>query len=608
MVLVIVLFMRTSKTNARLDHIERYLEQLTRGEAQQSAPQATPASQAPVASHTLLEQQAAPPVERTGGWRQTTPSEPNVLERFFGWCKEDWLMKLGGFLVILGAGWFVSYAVAQGWIGEMGRITLALTTGAAVLGLGWFRIRSFVTQGSVLQFVGAVIIVLAMFAARELYDFFTPLSALVVMFLTAATLGASSIVFKQRPLSYANVLLAGIAPLMIDSTLSITELFLYLLVFTIGALWVTAITGWRMLPLIALIVVGLYSIGEIESTWWASAELDIGLVFAYIFTALFFGISIMGMRVVHKTNIVDLLTALGTGLFLLVWILIAAAPASPYATLQGTEAQTGNDWRSLLLMVWTVVFAWGAFLAVRWGATLNYFYSYVAVGVVYLGTATMLELEGGVLTIALALEAAALLAIGYRVTGRTSSIVLLAIPSVVPLLLSLGSVMADEWHDSIIHVHALVLVIMSTIVASVAYAFGSEKAKRPKEDHETLENVEHTGYIISGLYDLTLIWLVTHALFMYEVGTFVALTVYTLIAAGFYFAGKVTGEWWQRMVAGVLFGGVIARLVFVEAWLMPQGMRIVTFFIIGGLAIAVAWIERSTIQIRKQDDDTPNTQ
>jgi hypothetical protein len=40
--------------------------------------------------------------------------------RFFEWIKEDWLMKLGALLLLIGFGWLASYAFLHNWIGPHG--------------------------------------------------------------------------------------------------------------------------------------------------------------------------------------------------------------------------------------------------------------------------------------------------------------------------------------------------------------------------------------------------------------------------------------------------------------------------------------------------------
>ncbi len=77
------------------------------------------------------------------------PSEPsnNFSNQLISWVKEDWLLKLGALLLLIGFGWLVSYAFANNWIGPMGRITLGIMAGAVFILLGYWRIQKFIHQG-----------------------------------------------------------------------------------------------------------------------------------------------------------------------------------------------------------------------------------------------------------------------------------------------------------------------------------------------------------------------------------------------------------------------------------------------------------------------------
>lgn len=56
----------------------------------------------------------------------TEPTGPTASERFVAWLKEDWLMKLGAMLLLIGFGWLTTYAFLSNWIGPMGRIALGI--------------------------------------------------------------------------------------------------------------------------------------------------------------------------------------------------------------------------------------------------------------------------------------------------------------------------------------------------------------------------------------------------------------------------------------------------------------------------------------------------
>jgi len=504
--------------------------------------------------------------------------QPEWLKALVAWIKEDWLMKLGGLLIILGLGWFVSYAIGQGWIGEMGRIGLGFVVGTLILVLGRYRMSAYPSQGGILMFVGALAIVLTLWAARELYGFFTPSSALAVMFLTSSVLGLTSVMFKRLPLAYGNVAIAAVAPLLTAAPEpSLTGLFMYLLVLAFGAVWVAALTGWRQLILMSLGITFLYSLPFLTGP--SSLDISFGLFFSFVFTALYFSMSIFGMQADNRGKVSDVLTAGLSGLFLLLWVLMAA----------------GEEWQSLLLVAWTIVFGFGAFTAVRHGAPLEYFYSYASVGVVLLGVATAVELDGPALTIAFILEAAAVLVAGYAITRESKYLPVLAVPAVVPLLYSLESMTSSDWRYSIMHGDGAVLALILAMTSLLGTYFYTQYHEKGATD-ERLSTAASASWGMAGLYALVLVWLVAHALIHpTDAGTMIALITYTLAASALYIMGKYVDGEWQRLVAGLLIAFVMFRLLLFEVWEMDIVGRVFTFLIIGVLFVVVAWIERSDI-------------
>jgi len=582
--ILIYFAVRLSKLSDRVSHIERYLQQATVAPGnvtEQTVPEAADRQETVVPAVSP----AAVPLVR---------SDADVFGHFAAWCREDWLMKLGGLFVLLGMAWFVSYAFAQNWIGPMGRVCLGFLAGAGVLALGYYRIVRYRTQGSVLMFVGAATIVLTTYAGRELYDFFDQQTALVLMFFTSCTLGAAAVTLRYRPLAYANMALAGLAPLLVSTgTPNMVGLHAYLMVLTLGAVWVAVATGWRSLILVSVGIVSFYSVPFAWNVW--GSEADQGLLFAFAFAALFFVTSGAGMRMSPKMRISDLVVAVLSGIYLLVWVRNAAP----------------DEWQSMLLLVWTLALAFGAFLAVRYGADRAYFYAYAGVGVVYIGVATSLLLEGPTLAVAAIIEAALLLALGYHITRDVRVVPVLALPSCVPIVLSFGSITSNawsyaryyggpeygvsstsSWYIRVFHADALVLTLMLAVPCALGAYFYAERL-RDARGSEVLHKTAAVLWGVAGLYAAVLVWLTAHAVWYGDRGTTVALCVYALIGSWCFMHGRRMGSAWQRVVGNILIGFVAVRLLLVEVWDMALAGRVVTFLTVGALLITVAWLERN---------------
>lgn len=499
--------------------------------------------------------------------------KPSLFDSFMRWAEEDWLMKLGALLLLIGFGWLVRYAFLNNWIGPAGRITLGIACGVLFLAVGWWRMQKFTSQGSVFLALGSGIVLLSIFAARSLYDFFTPLSALVVMFLSVVFVALASVRFRVRSLSLVSLALCGVVPLLTHApTNDYIGLFWYLLVVVVGATWIVALTGWRILTPASLVLVACYSAQHL--TGFVSKDSDILLLFAYAFTGVFFLTNVIGsVRSSEEDPETDAITAAGVGMFLLVWI-VQAAPA---------------EWQSLIMVAWMIVFSAGAFFVFKTTAKRVPFFAYAAVSVALLASATAVELEGARLTIAYIIESACVSLIIYAALRDTKLALRSTLLLIGPAILSIESITAQEWRYSVLHEHFFVLLLL----ASVLCGLGAFFAKKTENESEQDKMGSALLLIFGSIYYYALLWLGLHAgLQNNDTAVMIALAVYTIIGIGCYFYKEADVSNHVRLYGGVLLGFVVVRLLIVDVWNMALTGRIITFFIIGLLLISTAFLWR----------------
>ena len=549
----------------RVDRLERQL--------QNSALQTTPVTEVP---QTMTPVASAP----IATIPQLTP-EPMASNQFSNWLKEDWLLKLGALLLLIGFGWLTTYAFLNNWIGPMGRIAVGIIAGALFLILGSWRIRKYINQGGVFLVLGSTTILLTIFAAREIYNFFDPLSALVVMFLSTAFVAVVSLKYNSRALTLASLILAGIAPLLTNSpTTDYISLFSYLLVVVLGTIWVVAITGQRVLNLAALILVTFYSLPHFFSFTSSSADTGTLLLFAYAFSALFFITNTAGILKLKDQNIThDLVTAMGNGLFLLIWIMSAAAP----------------EWQSLIISAWMLVFIIGSFLLFRATNRREPFYVYAGVGIAMLATATSVELSGSALVIAYTLESALISLISYAITRDVRIAVRLSLLFIGPILLSLSSMTSSAWASQVLQKDFFVLFILALTLLGLGSVF-SRPARLSLDEGTRQLN----GYILVGgsIYSYILLWLSLHtALPNDNTAILISLLVYTVIGLICYFRGLATEQKGLRIYGGVVIGFVVGRLLLVDVWRMEIAVRIIMFFLVGALLVSTAFLGRKKHEV-----------
>lgn len=518
-------------------------------------------------------------------YAQTVPSVESNFEK---WIKEDFFVKLGALLLLIGFGWFVSYAFAHQWIGPVGRITLGIFAGVAIIAFGTWRMRTFTHQGSIFLVLGSTTVLLTVFAARELYDFFTPTTALALMFLTVAFVAYVSVVYKNQNLALASLILASIAPFFTNApTPDIAGLFTYLLLVVLGTLWVVYLTGSHVLTFTALLIVALYgapfALGSL-----LGGERDIALLFAFIFTAIFFASNIISILRQKSGEILQahLAIAFGTGVYLIMWILVA----SP------------KEFQSLLFSAWMLVFALGSFVVYKQSSHRAPFYIYSAISVGLLGAATAAELDGPLLTIAFTIEAGIIVLLARFLTDNVNIVQKMSLLFSVPVILSFGSMVSPSWYEGFLHGDFFVLGILSLTLLAVGISL-----LKKNEGGEGVPMNMVLLFVVPGVtYILVLIWLVLHSLFSPDVATIFSLVIFAIIGFVLFINGRMKDEKMTRVAGALLLGFVVVHLMLIDVWQMALTGRIITFFAIGALLMSTAFIKPRHTQDNLETSNTPS--
>jgi uncharacterized membrane protein len=509
--------------------------------------------------------------------RQGPQPEPGAAARFAAWLRQDWMLKLGALLLLIGFGWLATYAFLNDWIGPMGRIAVGLCAGTAFIILGWLRLRTSLAQGGVFLALGSGVILVTTFAARASYGFFSPLSALVVMFLSVCFVATASVVYRSRSLAMTSLVLAGVVPALTNAPESDhVGLFAYLLVVVAGAIWIVALTGWRSLTTVALVIIAIYSAWHFFDA--SPLADDRRLVwFAYAFSALFFTTNTLG--ILKRTSgglLPDLLTAAGNGMFLLAWIL-AGVP---------------EEWQSLAIALWMVLFAASAFWLFKITRRKSPFYVYAGVGIVMLAAATAVQLDGPALVIAYTLEGALVAAATQLATRNAKSSGFLGLLLAVPAFMSVESIDSEAWEFAVLHSDFFVLAVLAAALMGLGLFFLRDAATHAAPDAGVAARRFGAAYLVAGsVFACILLWLSLRAwLGDDNLAATVALVVYTLAGLVCYFTGLRRQGRGLRTYGGALVGFVVVRLLFVDIWKMELAGRITTFFLIGALLISTAFI------------------
>lgn len=493
--------------------------------------------------------------------------------RFVDWMKEDFLMKLGAAFLILALGWFVTYAFANNWIGPMGRIALGILVGLGLLSFGYRIIPKRAIPGQVLTATGATMILLTIAAARHVYDFFTPGTALVMTSLVVALTATVSV--KRNTLALAILALLGgaVAPFLTNSPAPDYTAFLsYVFVLDLGVLLVSSMLGHRVLILLGLVVTGLYS-----TAFSVMRDADVTIwLFMALFFGLFFASSISAIIRTQKVTRSDMCVSGFNGILLLIWI----------------SAHVPDEWKSLVLTAVTLLAVATVYALLR-NKKLPHgcMYIYSAFAVVAGGAAMSFELEGSAIVIAFALEALAVIYLAEFALNDRRILNLSAALPIVPVLYAFSNNRFDSyaWKKlSVLNEHFFVLAVLAIVFFASAYLF----FKKSKMD-KTADAIFKADIFVGALFGLVLLWLSAHSIFESEsVARSVSLVIYSVLAVSLIYHGVVHDSKNFRIPGNIIIAGVVLRLLFVEVWLMPLSGRIITFVLVGVLLIGTAFFQK----------------
>lgn len=569
LVVIVFLFM----LNSRVRKLEGLINEIPRRGGVGVPQEATQLWQIP-------QEQGAPSVATSAvgvpvvGHEPAVPREATWDESFGAWIKEDWLLKLGALILLMGFGFFL---VVVGMIlGPLGRVTLGLLSGAGILLFGWIRMNKFVKQGSIFLVLGSIVIILSAFTATYGYQLFPAELSLIVMLLAAAFVALASVRHRLVQLAITSLVLASFSPaLLLSGVVPLyTELFAYLFIVTLGAIWVVVLTGWRVLTLVSVVIFALYSLPHLGGIFGGSSGANL-LWYAYAFSVLFFVTNIAGILKGKEGDTKSDLVAAGiNGFLLLAWI----------------TAAVSLQWKSLVMVAWMLVFVVAAFVVFAITKRREPFFVYAGVGIAMVAAATAIDFNGAGLVIAYTIESGIAAFVAYGIT-RNRNIA----KSLTPLLLGPGvlafqSILANWSYPNIPFDHFFALLILSGTLILLGVFFWS----LPKEEGET--SPDKTLFLAGSVYAYILLWLSLHAVMTETAATMLSLTVYAIIGFIAYAYGKRHDQKPVTQYGTVLLTFVAGHLVIFESF---RDGNIFIFFIVGAVLVATAFIGK------RKNSDTP---
>lgn len=493
-----------------------------------------------------------------------------------------WLYYVGMLALIFAVAFFLKYAFDNDWIGPWGRVGIGIVFGGAMFPLSdWMLHRGYRYFSEGITGLGAAILYLSIWSGWHYYALFSQPAALSLMIVITGL--AAAVALGRNSERILVVALAGgaLTPLLLSTgENSEVALFTYLLILGVAMLAISWIKTWAWPPPLLFAATLIYFWGW-YATFYERYELQTTLVFAAIFFALY--AALPAVRSVREGELspAEIAVVLGNALQFLValrsmlwpeyrWWLATAVLALAAAHMLAEHALPAK--------------------AKKNGGVARAMYAGLAL--MFATVAVPILLDGKWITVAWAIEGAALVWGGLRVRAlalRAAGIVLLAI---VGIRLAAFPIAAG---DTFLLNARFLTMALSAACFLAAFVFASRSAMKlgtgETPIYYVLAVVANVCFLAALSLDVWDFYGRTPSLgFDRSLAQNLALSVLWLVYAVVLLAGGVIRKSavarWQALS---LFGVVVVKVFFFDLSFLARFYRIVSFFLLGLALLLVSF-------------------
>ncbi len=171
----------------------------------------------------------------------------------------NWLVRVGVLIVVVGVGFFLDYTSTRGWVGPLGKVSLALMAGSALLA-GGIRLLGrryhLIAQG--LLGAGLAVWYAAIFTAFNRYQLIGAGTAFAMMAAVTGGAGFMAVRFNSMLVAILGILGGYGTPAMLSAgEVNFIGLYSYMLLLGAGVLGIAHRRHWHLLNALAFIATWL---------------------------------------------------------------------------------------------------------------------------------------------------------------------------------------------------------------------------------------------------------------------------------------------------------------------------------------------------------------
>jgi uncharacterized membrane protein len=493
-----------------------------------------------------------------------------------------WLYYLGILALVFAVAFFLKYAFDNDWIGPRGRVGIGILIGGALFPLSdWLLHRGYRYFSEGITGLGSAVLNLSIWAGWHYYALFSQPVAFALMIVITGLTAAVAIGRSSERIAVLALAGGAITPLLVSTGENAeVTLFTYLVILGAAMLAISWIKGWKWAPPLQFAATLIYFWGW-YADFYANYELATTLVFATIFFALFAALPIVHTRRKGELSGIEMAVVVANALQFLV---------------------------ALRLMLWPD-YRWGLAAAVLALAALHLFaeralpppsekgarlarVTYASLALMFATLAIPVLLDGHWITIAWAVEGAALVWSGLRVPSvalRMGGVLLLAVAGVRLAAIPLGPTTSF-----LLNARFLTMAACSAcLLAAFLFALRAEISLGGPETHiyyvlAIAANVFFLAALSLDIWDLCgrTPFLGIDRSLAQNLALSVLWLVYAILLL---VAGVVKKSAVARWQALALLGVVIVKVFFFDLSFLARFYRIFSFFLLGLALLLVSF-------------------
>ena len=591
-IMAISALVSTSRLRLKVEELERRIARLSTAAPPAVSPEAEPLAAAVTRVEPSAAPQAAAPLPPSTPASQPpqTPAHAPApsrassgmdLERLIG---GKWLNWIGIAALLVGTAFFLKYAFDNNWIGPLGRVTIGLLAGTALIVYSqWLFKKTYVYFAEGVAGLGAGVLFLSLYAAWNFYHLIPNLTAFGGMVAITAVLLALALARDSQRIAVLALVGGFVTPLLVNNGANAeVQLFSYLALLNAGLLWVAYVREWRSLPL-AFIFTLLY-FWSWNATYYEASALPVTLGFAVLFFVEF--ATLPALRALRTGSMYPeqvVLALLNTA-----WFVLA---------LHGMLFDQHRWLLTIDVIMLAIVYLALARLAPvpKSGRPLaRVLYAGLALTLVTL--AIPIRLAGAWITIGWAIEGAVLVWSGFSMNTR-----LLRTAGLVAFVLVLVRLVVSPIEGGHLFLNTRFETFALVIACLGATMYLASRYSNELEPGEaTLYNIAQVVTNVLALWALTAEVLGTHE--TYQRQQLLVTLVWTLYAAVLLVLGVRRNSSLMRWQGLVLLGIAIVKVFLFDLSELSLGLRILSFMALGVVLLGISFLYQQRLKSSRPED------